>query len=372
VLGHAGLRSLGQWSYSIYLWHWPLVVALRMTDAFLDQPQLAAFGVAALSVVCGALSYRWVESYSQQGWVRLRRPVLAMAAAALLAVGAAVSGGWPGRGEAGAAYGDYLASVRAAYYPDRCSNFMKTVQDMQVCSVRKGSSPPRILVIGDSHAEQLYPWFVAHSGVTVDFYTQAECPPVPNFERVQSGFHCRDYAGAAWGKAATEPYDTLVLAAYWPNIGLNGAPYCHAERHAPCSLTEGSRKQALVRTELKLAIESLLAQGKTVVMLAPTPASRVRVPERIARERFWFGEVRLQIDARTLVEQTGWLTPLFEELRGRPGFHLIDLNDQLCTGQVCKVYDSELKRPVYIDESHFDPVWMSTHGDALAPFARAR
>ncbi|HET7866986.1 MAG TPA: acyltransferase, partial [Burkholderiaceae bacterium] len=157
VLGHAGLRSLGQWSYSIYLWHWPLVVALRMTDAFLDQPQLAAFGVAALSVVCGALSYRWVESYSQQGWVRLRRPVLAMAAAALLAVGAAVSGGWPGRGEDGAAYGDYLASVRAAYYPDRCSNFMKTVQDMQVCSVRKASSPPRILVIGDSHAEQLYP-----------------------------------------------------------------------------------------------------------------------------------------------------------------------------------------------------------------------
>jgi peptidoglycan/LPS O-acetylase OafA/YrhL len=366
VLAHRVLQALGRWSYSIYLWHWPLIVALRMTDAFHDHPRLAAAGVAVVSVVAGALSYRWVECYGARGWRRLRRPGLALGGAAVLATWAVLTGGWSARAGEGTPHADYRASVRAAYYPDRCSNFMKTVQEMTVCSVTKGPGP-RILVIGDSHAEQLYPWFVAHSAVSVDFYTQAECPPVPNFERTQSGFHCRSYAAAAWQKAATGAHDTVVLAAYWPNIGLNGAPYCHAREGAACAQVQGPAKQALVRRELKAAIETLLAQGKTVVMLAPTPEARVRVPERIERERFWFGEVRLQIDERSLEAQAGWLAPLFDELRPLRGFHLVSLNDKLCAG-----YDSELKRPVYIDENHFDPVWIARHGGVLAPFVQRR
>ena len=62
---------------------------------------------------------------------------------------------------------------------------MKTAAQTRVCEVPKTTdSRRRILVIGDSHAEYLYAWFVAHSQVPVDFFTQAECPPVPHFERL--------------------------------------------------------------------------------------------------------------------------------------------------------------------------------------------
>lgn len=375
LLRQRALQALGRWSYSIYLWHWPLIVGLGMTDAFLDHPRLSAVGVALLSVLCGSLSYRWVESMSVSGdtWRRLRKPSLAMGGAAVLAVGLWAAGGLPSRqGEGGAPFEAYQASVRAAYYPDRCSNFMKRAVDTQVCAVAKGSRR-RILVIGDSHAEQLYPWFVAHSEVSADFFTQAECPPVPGFERTQAGFHCRDYAQAAWQKAASADYDTLVLAAYWPNIGLDGAPYCHVgAAGTACRLVRGDEKQALVRSELQAAIAALVAQGKTVVMLAPTPEARVRVPERIERERFWYGQTRLVIDERTIAQKTGWLEPLWRELRSLPGFHLVSVNDRLCADGVCKVYDAELKRPVYIDETHFDPLWMARHGGVLAPFAQDR
>lgn len=373
LLGASPLQWLGRWSYSIYLWHWPLIVGLRMTDAFLDHPRLAAGGVAVLSVLCGALSYRWVEAPAGRArTARMLRPTLALAMAGGLAVAmGAMAGRAPRAGEP-PAWQAYRDSVRALYYPERCSNFMKTAAATQVCRVDK-STLPRILVIGDSHAEHLYPWFVAHSEVSVDFFTQAECPPVPHFERMQAGFHCRDYAEAAWKHAQSGSYDTLVVAAYWPNIGLDGAPYCHQlPGEAACVQFPLAQKQARVRAELRAAITALAQRGKTVVVVAPTPEARVRVPERIERERHWYGQVRLRIDERVIAERSGWLTPLFDELRGMERVHVVSFNPALCRMGTCEVYDAALQRPVFVDESHFDPVWIARHGGALAPFAQAR
>lgn len=366
VLGNLPIQRLGTWSYSIYLWHWPVIVALRMTEAFLDYPRLAAIAVLASSVLFGWASYRFVES--------ARRPLLAMALAGAMTVVVSSTGGltWrPGGGDG--FYKGYADSVMASYFPASCSNFMKTAESSRVCSIpqRAPSGPRRVLVIGDSQAEHLYPWFVAHSQVPVDFFTQAECPPVPNFERVQSGFHCMDFARLAWLKAASPDYDTLVLSSRWASFSVDGAPYCHLPSGSPrCAFVNLPERQALIRTELMSAIEGLLAQGKTVVMLMPTPEARVRVPERLVRESFWYGEPRLVIDQLSVAEQGRWLEPLFTAMKGRLGFYAVSLNDRLCDGSVCKVFDTELGRPVYVDESHFDPVWVANNAGAFAPFVQ--
>ncbi|MDP5183854.1 acyltransferase family protein [Blastococcus sp. BMG 814] len=57
-------QRIGQWSFSIYLWHWPVVVfGLAMFGSSIEV-QLA---LVALTVLLSAASYRWVE-----------RPVLAL------------------------------------------------------------------------------------------------------------------------------------------------------------------------------------------------------------------------------------------------------------------------------------------------------
>ena len=371
-------RHIGLWSYSIYLWHWPFIVALRMTDVFFDAPLAGNLLVVVGAVLCGGLSYRWVESMAvapraRSTWRMVRKPLSAMAlAAAATTVVAATEGLEFRNGGRPDFYRGYWASIKPLYFPDECSNFQKTAADTKPCTVDKGSAQ-RILVIGDSHAEHLYPWFVAHSQVSVDFFTQAECPPVPRFERLQRGYHCMDYASAAWQKAASPEYDTLIVAARWAGVGLDGAPYCHqAQGGARCSPSSVPVKQALIRAELKSATEALLALGKTVVMVAATPEARVRVPERIARENFWHGRTRLAIDERSVAGLAGWLTPLFEALIPQRGFHLVSLNDKLCSGSVCEVYDTQLQRPIYVDESHFDPVWIARNGGVFTPFVQTR
>ncbi len=56
-------RHLGSGSYSIYLWHWPLVVILNYLGAS-NSPTLIASGIA-LSIVMGWLSYRLIENPSR-------------------------------------------------------------------------------------------------------------------------------------------------------------------------------------------------------------------------------------------------------------------------------------------------------------------
>ncbi|WP_288389359.1 acyltransferase family protein [uncultured Alteromonas sp.] len=50
-------QKLGAWSYSIYLWHWPLVVAIY----YFSLPESFTFILLGLSVFLGFLSHRYVE-----------------------------------------------------------------------------------------------------------------------------------------------------------------------------------------------------------------------------------------------------------------------------------------------------------------------
>lgn len=362
------LQVLGRWSYSIYLWHWPLIVGMRMTDVFLEHPVLASFAVSMGSIVLGAITYRWVERSTSA------RVGTGMKSLTLMAVAAAAAGAlWSTQGVTlREPFHDPRSDVernRSLYFPASCSNFMKTAMQSAVC-VAVSKEGRRVLVIGDSHAEHLYPWFVAHSKVAVDFFTQAECPPVPNFNRMQSGFHCMDYAQAAWHKAAESRYDTIVVSARWATVGSRHAPYCYV-REVTCNVEENVvQKRAALRAELLRAVRSLLAQGKTVVMVKPTPEARVRVPERLARELFWHGEVKMQIDRAASEKDSAWLSPMFESLQSTARFRLVDLNDKLCHGPVCDVFDSKLGQPIFIDESHFNPPWIAANGDAFEPFVQ--
>ncbi|MBC7993960.1 MAG: hypothetical protein H7Z15_12045, partial [Rhizobacter sp.] len=268
-------------------------------------------------------------------------------------------------------YRGYWASIKPLYFPEECGNYKKPVAELKTCTVRK-PDPARTLVIGDSHGEHLYAWFVRHSPGSVDFFTAAECPPVPQFERTQPGYVCKDYAAIAWRKAMSSDYGTVVVSARWPTVGLQGAPYCHqagegARCIAPPTL---AAKQALIVSELKLAIGAALKAGKTVVMVDGSPESRFRVPERIARELFWYGKVHLSVPMPSVIAQNLWLEPVFDAFRDTPGFHRISVRDRLCDSASCRVHDTALQRPIFIDESHFDPVWLAAQADLFARFAR--
>jgi peptidoglycan/LPS O-acetylase OafA/YrhL len=58
ITGNVILQKLGQWSYSIYLWHWPLVVVIY----YYSLDQTTVYLGLVLSVVLGFVSYRTIET----------------------------------------------------------------------------------------------------------------------------------------------------------------------------------------------------------------------------------------------------------------------------------------------------------------------
>ncbi|HEX9045153.1 MAG TPA: acyltransferase family protein, partial [Candidatus Limnocylindrales bacterium] len=83
------VRWLGRISYSLYLWHWPILV-LPALALGRDLEPVEVVPLAALSVAVGWASWRFVEEPFRRGWspsVSRRRTVLAgLSAAALVAV----------------------------------------------------------------------------------------------------------------------------------------------------------------------------------------------------------------------------------------------------------------------------------------------
>ena len=93
------LRWLGERSYAVYLWHWPVLIALEW-ELGLDQagPSLLAAG-AAITLALAAASYEWVERPVREGRFReqfgLREtqvPRTVWAASAAVVVAAAAVG----------------------------------------------------------------------------------------------------------------------------------------------------------------------------------------------------------------------------------------------------------------------------------------
>src|SRR5690606_32589065 len=85
-LGSPPLLAIGLWSYSIYIWHWPIVVGLAYYG--FDGPVAALAGMAATVAIAG-LSYRFIETPFRQRAMPglLSRAHLAMLAGLVILAG---------------------------------------------------------------------------------------------------------------------------------------------------------------------------------------------------------------------------------------------------------------------------------------------
>ena len=118
LLGNRAMQWAGDVSYSLYLWHFPVLV---IGTAWLGRSAAASLALLALTLLLAAASYRWVENPIRRSrWLRHweERDAAAAGAAGL---GASVRGPAAGgclaseaRGGAGSARGPLLASSALA------------------------------------------------------------------------------------------------------------------------------------------------------------------------------------------------------------------------------------------------------------------
>ncbi|WP_434032005.1 acyltransferase family protein [[Pseudomonas] boreopolis] len=186
------LVAIGRMSYSLYLWHWPVLVVLRWTVG-LDSLAVKAAALA-LTFALAAVSYRWVETPFRHGGVhrwRNGRLVLAGAAALVLAAGlqTLVVKSQPYTSLSTVSrhpldWYAYARGLRKEYPHCRQASSTESANGVQVRVFGRGSCDlpvaigRRLFVIGDSHAlayNEMLRRLALVDGVPVRLYGAGGC-----------------------------------------------------------------------------------------------------------------------------------------------------------------------------------------------------
>ncbi|WP_244884736.1 acyltransferase family protein [Janibacter anophelis] len=249
---------LGDVSYSLYLWHWPVLVIPTLASG---QPLTVweTLGAVALSVLLAGLTYRYVEQPTRRAGACSQKPwrlvsfgvVTSMVVAGVLAVVPAaftltstetvptfVGGQIPERLEAPRAVplniSDSLASPSRAAIFSGCTDLTPTDDEAQLERCRGGDtdgSAASVALIGDSHAGHLQPTLDEigeDEGFTVDTYLRNACPvfaaPITHYDSGRPHPECQPWREDLLMGLRAVPPDVIVVshndAGYFDDLGV--------------------------------------------------------------------------------------------------------------------------------------------------------
>src|SRR6185436_1960054 len=196
VLGLLPMRWIGGLSYSLYLWHWPLIV---LAAARLGEPLTLSEGLAVVlaTFLPAYLSYRFVEEPVRRARPLVARPKLALRMGLACTLIGVFSGlgllattrtapsiptasvpllpaGDPARQAETPKFGAEVLGERPLGHP-----LGAAVTTVRACAHGDPGSKSRILVLGDSHAQQWMPALKAIAGaenLRVVSHAKVSCP----------------------------------------------------------------------------------------------------------------------------------------------------------------------------------------------------
>jgi len=234
--------AIGRISYSLYLWHLPVIVFLRHAPwirlgglssrlfPFLSYPQCITVDRYALalclSFLLGFMSWKFVELPARFGRLRPTRKVLLTASGAavvtLMLCGIAILGdrGIPERFAPEVLKVASYEEPRSHYREGSCFVGNIRTYDASDC-LRRDRERPNWLILGDSHAAQLY-FGLSQTFPEIHFlqWTIHGCKPVPVFHYGEN-VDCFHAVNAFYGSyLAKSRLDGIVLAANWQNYDI--------------------------------------------------------------------------------------------------------------------------------------------------------
>jgi peptidoglycan/LPS O-acetylase OafA/YrhL len=309
LLANPAAQWVGNSSYSIYLWHWPVAVALDQLG--LRDAVPGVLGGLAAALLLGGLSWRFVETPGRR-WFAARSPglrVASYAAAAAFVAGAGVAisaeGGLPSR-PVMRDYARYAAELHYTEFSDGwCvanENRVNVAYDPRYfdCATGDRAAARSVLLWGDSHAGHYAPMVstlaqAAHLRVRV--LSTPECSSVLSTKpRPLLGINpdlCLHFKDDV--RRSLHEYTWVILASRW-----DGA------------LVRGDKDKL---RGLRDTLDLLQREGVHAIVLAQVPLFDTDVAERhIYREMFGLPE-------RTHYPPNPWGTQANQALRALVSAH---------------------------------------------------
>ncbi|MFA1624390.1 acyltransferase family protein [Rhizobium mongolense] len=295
------MMFIGKISYSVYLWHWPIIVFTRYLNLGMEA-WLEGAMVFACALALGYLSWRFIEQpFRHGGGMSIVTPLVSGAAAlgASVAVASTIIAyhGMPWR-----LSGDALQLYAATYdqspfsqprcFADTNGNGLSVaaIEEGRLCVVGDHSTtaPPSFVVWGDSHSAAMAPAIdlaARKAGIRGVLVGRGGCPPLPNaaFSSQKNVERCVDHNKAALSFIETQKIPYVFLVAYWPKYVHRSELPNQGIFFDPNIAPPVEDWSGPVRNSLEETITRLDAAGTKSVLVLDVPEMGVPVPEALAR-----------------------------------------------------------------------------------------
>ncbi|WP_405936826.1 SGNH hydrolase domain-containing protein [Streptomyces sp. NBC_00726] len=371
LLGLRGPRAVGRLSYTLYLWHWPVLVLAEARFGTLGWP--ARVALTAASVLPALATRHWVERPLRHSRTvsELPRRGLALGVASVvipvvlaLVVGTTtlkllgpatpvdLKGLPPGAvtgptllartgAQTGAPNGPIVPNpvqARQSFPPDGACEVAPAVTSSPPCLFGAVDSPDRVVLLGDSHAGQ---WFspllslAAERGWALEELVKQGCPlaelPVVNPQLGRAYHECDTWRAAALARLAEGPKPRLIVVS---------------------SLNRYTDDQDALLSGWERTLKPLRALGVPIVYVEDTPVPGRDVPACVS------GHLADPESCAFDRRKSRWPDPLARKVAagGLPGVRSVSVNQVLCpaAGPTCPaVLDRVL---LYRDDTHLTDV----------------
>ncbi len=361
---------VGLLSYSLYLWHWPLLVVARLHTL----GEIGPWGIAALcalAFVLAWLTYRWVENplrRKQYPLMATRTRAFAVGIAGCLAVMALAGGlgvwsrvGW--RGDTGQAamqamLGQMRKSRTVCAQERPYGGTLRVDPRCDFPPIPGARGVPAILLWGDSHADALAHMVAAEArrrGEVMRIRYMPECPPLPGYDSTLAGIQFPRGSGLDGGCRAFNA-DVLDEALRLRRSGLRTVVM---EAHWPAYVSTPDALR-VATTALMQTVAALRNAGLRVVLIAPAVDQAHEVPACLARKP----EAQCGISRAAAQAHRRAALGLFAQAGQIDGVRLLDPLPALCTAHFCPaVADGAV---LYSDRHHLSEAGAMRLRDALA------
>ncbi|WP_420138889.1 acyltransferase family protein [Sphingomonas sp.] len=362
LLAIGPIRMIGLASYSIYLWHWPLIVIMRWTVG-LDEMSYRLCAVAA-SLLLGFLSYHWVEQPTQRSAIlkdgfpgrHIALHLLLLAGGALISLGLLWAKNQISLSRT-ADIATWYSSKGSHHVGPPPLHAVRYAQTKTKGGVVRTFAPERpigrtVFVIGDSHSLPYLPAFrrlAEDTGITVRAYFVPHCSFLPLNVAMRTIEGCNlDFYRAALAEIAATGHRGDIL--FLPNLRVPRL----VDQWGPVQpwVSDPAQRRAATAEAVSL-LRPVSVQGITILFESPMPVFK-SVPFRCSD---WFNRMnptcaagfevpRADMDAMR-TEPLAQMQAIADALGNVRVWNAFDV---LCPGRRCSAFHGE--QPLFLDGDH--------------------
>lgn len=366
---------IGLISYSLYLWHWPIIVYTKIWNiSHLDYLTISLMLLIIMGV--SIVSWKFIEGpMRQKKFLAHQKPLLTTS---LIVMSLMVVFGW-GLVKEGSQTKDPLWKKW-----NSCQKVSQRLRNQQgLCSIGASQGEPEFLLWGDSHAKALASGVnlsAQEAGVQGSIATRSACPPLTSVGRPGKAA-CPQFNQSVLNFLAESPQiHTVILGGRWA-LSAQGTRY-KQEYGQPVQLIDFKPEQA-VESFNEIQVQTLFEKGfirtlkklhelgKKVIIVSGIPEVGFDVPHALnsAHLRGLHVDQTIAPSWEEYQLRQKEVSSFLQKVSTQPGVKVIHPASKLCQQNSCQVEAEE--QALYRDDDHlstwgslwiasiYDEVWES-------------